>query len=513
MTLFRMGLAALTAAVGVATAAHAQTDPILLDQSNRANSTTGGSYVLTTQGEDVIVYSPVFVQADGGSQFRLNTLQVGAYRNGSTTTPAPAVDIEVSVADMIFDPTTGAYGLGTVRATGTYSFTESTSLVTSYVTFTWGATDPTVRPVITLMNAVNGANGYGGFWVGQRFKGPNAASTLNANRRVNEPATGHSLNWFAKYTISTNTFSPGWSFGNDATSQPYPSRIYAKVGGTVTDAVAPPANQLYGRSCASQWYYAPADAYDGVGSLWTYFPQFAAAAPGDSMMPSKVIVPIWRAGTAAAPAIATTVELALVKMTWDATASTYGIGDVVATTTRQLSEVTTTGSASIVWDFPATPVTAVKVNTDNAANPGLGGWWVAARFRGDSTTLAGKNYLRIGYASLSGTSWNGFGRIDPTTGLFGASWWFGVYANNTTASPQPRPARMVAESYGTIGVPPSNCPADLNGDHVVNGADLGLLLGAWGPCPGTPCTGDINLDGEVNGADLGLLLGAWGPCI
>jgi hypothetical protein len=25
-------------------------------------------------------------------------------------------------------------------------------------------------------------------------------------------------------------------------------------------------------------------------------------------------------------------------------------------------------------------------------------------------------------------------------------------------------------------------------------------------------SGDINGDGEVNGADLGLLLGAWGPC-
>ena len=27
------------------------------------------------------------------------------------------------------------------------------------------------------------------------------------------------------------------------------------------------------------------------------------------------------------------------------------------------------------------------------------------------------------------------------------------------------------------------CPADLNGDGLVNGADLGLLLGGWGPCP------------------------------
>ena len=59
-----------------------------------------------------------------------------------------------------------------------------------------------------------------------------------------------------------------------------------------------------------------------------------------------------------------------------------------------------------------------------------------------------------------------------------------------------------------------SCLGDLNLDGVVNGADLGLLLGAWGACPGGTlgCLGDLNVDGVVNGADLGLLLGAWGPC-
>ena len=60
-----------------------------------------------------------------------------------------------------------------------------------------------------------------------------------------------------------------------------------------------------------------------------------------------------------------------------------------------------------------------------------------------------------------------------------------------------------------VPAPPA-CPADLNQDGVVNGADLGLMLGSWGPCPG--CPADLNQDGIVNGADLGLLLGSWGPC-
>jgi hypothetical protein len=51
------------------------------------------------------------------------------------------------------------------------------------------------------------------------------------------------------------------------------------------------------------------------------------------------------------------------------------------------------------------------------------------------------------------------------------------------------------------------CPEDVDGNGTIDGADLGLLLGAWG----TPDSdADINGDGTVNGADLGLLLGAWG---
>ncbi|MFO0961404.1 MAG: hypothetical protein U0625_00705 [Phycisphaerales bacterium] len=47
--------------------------------------------------------------------------------------------------------------------------------------------------------------------------------------------------------------------------------------------------------------------------------------------------------------------------------------------------------------------------------------------------------------------------------------------------------------------------ADLSGDDTVNGADLGILLGAWG----SDGPSDITGDGVVNGADLGALLGSW----
>ena len=57
---------------------------------------------------------------------------------------------------------------------------------------------------------------------------------------------------------------------------------------------------------------------------------------------------------------------------------------------------------------------------------------------------------------------------------------------------------------------PSACAADLNLDGMIDGTDLGLLLGAWGVCGS--CDADLNADGQVDGTDLGLLLGAWGAC-
>jgi hypothetical protein len=47
---------------------------------------------------------------------------------------------------------------------------------------------------------------------------------------------------------------------------------------------------------------------------------------------------------------------------------------------------------------------------------------------------------------------------------------------------------------------------DLNADGAVDGADLGILLAAWGSFD--PIA-DLNHDGVVDGADLGLLLSAW----
>ncbi len=56
------------------------------------------------------------------------------------------------------------------------------------------------------------------------------------------------------------------------------------------------------------------------------------------------------------------------------------------------------------------------------------------------------------------------------------------------------------------GVPDICQPTpDLNGDGIVDGADLGILLANWGGSG----VGDLSHNGIVNGVDLGLLLAAW----
>lgn len=65
-----------------------------------------------------------------------------------------------------------------------------------------------------------------------------------------------------------------------------------------------------------------------------------------------------------------------------------------------------------------------------------------------------------------------------------------------------RPMLTIAYEAGPPGI-----PGDFNGDGLVDGADVGLLLAAWGVCPG--CPEDLDDNGVVNGADLGLLLVNW----
>ena len=52
-----------------------------------------------------------------------------------------------------------------------------------------------------------------------------------------------------------------------------------------------------------------------------------------------------------------------------------------------------------------------------------------------------------------------------------------------------------------------DCFSDLNGDGMVDGGDIGLMVAAW-----DTDAYDLNGDGTTDGGDLGLLLLDWGKC-
>ncbi|MCH2161502.1 MAG: PA14 domain-containing protein [Phycisphaerales bacterium] len=56
----------------------------------------------------------------------------------------------------------------------------------------------------------------------------------------------------------------------------------------------------------------------------------------------------------------------------------------------------------------------------------------------------------------------------------------------------------------------SICLGDLDGNEIVDGADVGLFLSQWNLANSEA---DLNGDARVDGEDFGLLLANWGPCI
>jgi len=65
---------------------------------------------------------------------------------------------------------------------------------------------------------------------------------------------------------------------------------------------------------------------------------------------------------------------------------------------------------------------------------------------------------------------------------------------------------VVANLIAKWGCEAGGLFGDLNNDGIVDGADLGQLLAAWGT---DDSAADLDGDGTVDGADLGLLLAAW----
>ena len=147
---------------------------------------------------------------------------------------------------------------------------------------------------------------------------------------------------------------------------------------------------------------------------------------------------------------------------------------------------------------------------DNAAGPGTsagGGIWVAGTVSlidcvvsGNSASFSGGGIYLPNGSAANLTNTRVCGNSAPNSAQIGQS---------PSGIVNDLGGACVMSSCDDCPTSPA-CPADLDGNGFVNGADLGNLLAAWGPCQG--CAADMNDDGFVSGIDLGVLLGAWGAC-
>lgn len=68
------------------------------------------------------------------------------------------------------------------------------------------------------------------------------------------------------------------------------------------------------------------------------------------------------------------------------------------------------------------------------------------------------------------------------------------------------PCTQIAQFSVTITAAPP-VEGDLTGDGLVNGSDIAIVLGSWGPC--IDCAADFDFNGTVDGSDLAVVLGQW----
>lgn len=69
--------------------------------------------------------------------------------------------------------------------------------------------------------------------------------------------------------------------------------------------------------------------------------------------------------------------------------------------------------------------------------------------------------------------------------------------------------RLYSGRFGAVQDGHYPCPADINGDLLVDAMDLNFLLAAWGTLGGPA---DLGGGPEIDATDLAAMLSAWGPC-
>lgn len=188
------------------------------------------------------------------------------------------------------------------------------------------------------------------------------------------------------------------------------------------------------------------------------------------------------------------------------------IGSVVISSASFAQDLRVEFSVPEAWDGGYTGA----IGIENLGTEAINGWEL--RFKGGaeiSSLWNGEWSVDGDYDVVENLEWNG--TIPPSGVLELGFGGIGVFTNDVAdCTLNGVPVEVVYgegtgggdDGDGEDGTDPGPCPGDFNGDGVVDGADLGLMLAGWN----APGQADLNGDDNVDGADLGLLLAAWGEC-
>ncbi len=185
------------------------------------------------------------------------------------------------------------------------------------------------------------------------------------------------------------------------------------------------------------------------------------------------------------------------------------------------------GDTDSFWKYPTQsnvdPLVATATATGDIANPTATtvNWQRGTDWNGQDGNLttvgSGLNTSFYGAFDMAGNveEWlesaaviGGLNLRAITGGTYFAVPTFGILPEDTYFAPSLTQQDFLGFRFASPALAPARpCPADFNNDNLVDGTDLGLLLGSWGTTDG-----DANGDGITDATDLAILLGGWGNC-
>lgn len=447
---------------------------------------------------------------------------VQMFTSRTITTPSGVIGL-ASLGVICF--TSNAYSV--VWSTCCGSFANTTDLSAHEIGHNWNAPHCSC-PSFTMNPSLTGANIFSSDSIATivafrntrgclNNSGPGSASNPNpANGAVNV-STNPTLSW----TAGIGATSYDVYFGTDPTpdSTPGQSELIGNQGGT---SYTPPTLAL------NTTYYWRIDARNAsgttTGDIWSFSTPppppgaFNLLTPsnGSSITDTGPLLD-WSPSSGAAsyrvewannPAFSGLTSFNVTVSQLDTGLNTFTVGN---TYYWRVFAIGSTGFESASTPNPATFSVVASGPPAQATNP------TPPDGATDQATA-----LFLGWSNGGGaTNYDVFFGTSPTPGppefrgnVTGISYNPGALLDNTTYYWRIDARNSSGITTGPVWsfttAPPANCPGDTNGDSIVNGADLSVLLGSFNTSV-TPGTGaDFNGDGLVNAGDLSVLLSNFG---